>query len=138
MSQRIALAKTKSDAVAKVEGSYDADAVEERKKRKREARLVEKAAAPPASGPGAPAVLAKPTANCTLFVENIPNEANEGMLMLVFQRFPGLKEIRMVPHRPGIAFVEYDNESGAGAALAGLQGFRLATDKPMKLSFSKQ
>ena len=72
----------------------------------------------------------------TLFVENIPNEANEGMLLLVFQRFPGLKEVRMVPQRPGVAYVEYDNEAGAAAALAGLQGFKLATNKPMRLSYA--
>jgi hypothetical protein len=59
------------------------------------------------------------------------------MLSLVFQQFPGFKEVRMVPQKPGIAFVEYDNEAGAAAALAGLQGFRLATDKPMQLSFAK-
>jgi len=67
-------------------------------------------------------------------VENIPKEANEGMLLLVFQRFPGLKEVRMVSGSAGVAHIEYDNPAGAEAAIAGLQGFKLATDKPMKLS----
>jgi len=79
-----------------------------------------------------------PTSNQTLFVENLPKEANEGMLLLVFQKFPGLKEVRLVPHKPGIAFVEYDNEQGASAAMVGLQGFKLATDKPMAISFAKK
>ena len=44
----------------------------------------------------------------------------------------------MVPQRPGIAFVEYDDAGQAQLALGGLQGFRLATDKPMQISFAKQ
>lgn len=33
----------------------------------------------------------------------------------------------MVPQRPGIAFVEYEDEGQAGVAMQGLQGFKLAT-----------
>lgn len=137
--QRISYAKTKSDAVAKLDGSYDEEQVEARKRARREAREAAQLASAPAPAPAAqePAVEAV-SATRTLFVENLPNEANEGMLLLVFQRFPGLKEVRMVPHRPGIAFVEYDNDAGAAAALGGLQGFKLATDKPMMLSYAKQ
>lgn len=36
-------------------------------------------------------------------------------------------QVRMVPSRPGIAFVEYSDEVQAGLALQGLQGFKLAT-----------
>ena len=38
-------------------------------------------------------------------------------------------QVRMVPSRPGIAFVEYDDAGQAGVAMQGLQGFKLATDK---------
>lgn len=38
-------------------------------------------------------------------------------------------QVRMVPNRPGIAFVEYDDAGQAGVAMQGLQGFKLATDK---------
>lgn len=141
--QRIAYAKTKSDAVAKLDGTYSEEEVEARKQARREANEATKlAAAAGGKGPGAAATTAAaaPAAEATrtLFIENLPNEANEGMLLLVFQRFPGLKEVRLVPHKPGIAFVEYDNDEGAAAALAGLQGFKLATDKPMMLSYAKQ
>jgi U2 small nuclear ribonucleoprotein B'' len=47
-------------------------------------------------------------------------------------------QVRLVPQRPGIAFVEFDSEPQSVAALAGLQGFKLATDRPLKLSFAKQ
>ena len=138
---RIAYAKTKSDAVAKLDGTYNEAEIESRKQTRREANEAAKAAAPGAAkGKAAAATAAAPVADATrtLFIENLPNEANEGMLLLVFQRFPGLKEVRMVPHKPGMAFVEYDNDEGAAAALAGLQGFKLATDKPMMLSYAKQ
>jgi U2 small nuclear ribonucleoprotein B'' len=137
---RIAYAKKKSDAVAKLDGSYVEAEVESRKQARREANEARKqATAKPASGrhPAAAAAAATDTTR-TLFIENLPKEANEGMLVLVFQRFPGLKEVRMVPHKPGVAFVEYDNDEGAAAALAELQGFKLATDKPMMLSYGKQ
>ena len=148
---RIAYAKTKSDSTAKLDGTYNEAEVEARRQRRRlawEAEKARKAGGTEAPMHGEPAGhVARPTTampavpeapNCILFVENLPAEANEAMLLLVFQRYPGLKEVRMVPGRPGIAFVEYDNESGAAAAMAGLQGFRLATDKPMAISFSKQ
>ena len=137
--QRIAFAKTKSDATAKLDGTYDEEQVEARKRARREAREAAQAASAPAAAPTAVEPVAEATsATRTLFVENLPNEANDSMLLLVFQRFPGLKEVRRVPHRPGLAFVEYDNDAGAAAALAGLQGFKLATDKPMMLSYAKQ
>lgn len=134
--QRIAFAKTKSDAVAKLEGTFRQEDVDERKRAKLEAKA---AAAPAVAGAAArPAAAAAPSANRLLFAENLPEQANEAMLGLVFQQFAGFKEVRMVPQRPGIAFVEYDGEEGAAAALAGLQGFRLATDKPMALSYARQ
>jgi RNA recognition motif-containing protein len=142
--QRIAYAKTKSDGAAKLDGTYNEAEVESRKQARREAHEAAKLAAAKSATGGAQApgeaAAAGPAADATrtLFIENLPNEANEGMLLLVFQRFPGLKEVRMVPHKPGIAFVEYDNDEGAAGALAGLQGFKLATDKPMKLTYAKQ
>lgn len=141
--QRIAYAKTKSDATAKLDGTFNEDEVENRKKRRREMSKGDGAVLAEANKPKPPGAtttgtVSAPTSNQTLFVENLPKEANEGMLLLVFQKFPGLKEVRLVPHKPGIAFVEYDNEQGATAAMMGLQGFKLATDKPMAISFAKQ
>lgn len=133
---RIDFAKTKSDAVAKQDGTYDEEKVEERKKMRRDAweAKVQAALQKEQEGVGrASGGKKEGTSNprCTILVENIPKEANEGMLLLVFQRFAGLQEVRM---GAGTAHVEYDNEEGASAAVAGLQGFKLATDKPMKLT----
>jgi U2 small nuclear ribonucleoprotein B'' len=47
-------------------------------------------------------------------------------------------QVRMVPQRPGIAFVEYDSDVGSSVAMQGLQGFKLATDRPIKITYAKQ
>ena len=136
--QRIDFAKTKSDAAARLDGTYDEDAVEARKQERRDAWEKKRAAGKAAEEQEAMEAETAPAAALgnkkTLLVENIPKEANEGMLLLVFQRFPGLKEVKMDSGKAGVAYVEYDNEAGASAAVAGLQGFKLATDKPMKLT----
>ena len=44
--------------------------------------------------------------NKILFVQNLPETSNEAMLGMLFQQFPGFREVRMVEARPGIAFVE--------------------------------
>ncbi len=44
--------------------------------------------------------------NKILFVQNLPENSNEAMLGMLFQQFPGFREVRMVEARPGIAFVE--------------------------------
>ena len=40
---------------------------------------------------------------------------------------PARLQVRMVPARPGIAFVEYEDAPQAGVAMQGLQGFKLAS-----------
>ncbi len=47
-------------------------------------------------------------------------------------------QVRLVPQRPGIAFCEYDSDVQSTVALQGLQGFKLATDKPMKITYARQ
>jgi U2 small nuclear ribonucleoprotein B'' len=60
------------------------------------------------------------------------------MLSLLFQQFPGFKEVRMVDSRPGIAFIEYENEVQSGVALQGLQGFKVTPQNAMAISYAKQ
>lgn len=137
---RIQFAKVKSDAVARLDGTYSEEEVEARRQKRRDAWAAKRAARTVAGleDAGEPAVVEHVGGNKrTILVENIPKEANEGMLLLVFQRFPGLKEVRMAGGKTGVAYVEYDHEAGAAAAVAGLQGFKLATDKPMRLSIQE-
>jgi len=54
--------------------------------------------------------------NKILFVQNLPEEYEIEGLTAIFGRFEGFKEVRMVPGRRGIAFVEYEAETGAISA----------------------
>jgi len=160
---RITYAKTKSDASAKLEGTYQPkDKVERQAKRKaereaaKEAAAKPKAAKPAAPPPGQPAAVPEapksaapeipaPSAvsqpnmpNQILFVENLPEAVNEMMLSMLFQQFPGFKEVRLVPGKSGIAFVEFESEMQSGVAMSGLQNFKITPTNLMKITYAKR
>lgn len=54
--------------------------------------------------------------NKVLFLRDLPDDADQEMLTALFGQFEGFKEVRLVPGRRGIAFVEYEDESGAISA----------------------
>lgn len=58
-------------------------------------------------------------------------------LTTVFGRFEGFREVRLVPGRRGIAFVEYDAEQGAIAAKENTAGMSLG-DKNIKVTYQRQ
>lgn len=53
-------------------------------------------------------------------------------------RFPGFKEVRLVPGKHDIAFVEFESETQAGVAKDALQGFRITATCAMKITYSKK
>jgi len=143
---RVAYAKTKSDAIAKLDGTYV-----EKKKRKAEEE----------NGTGAPKKPKKAVEkkepkkdkferaegnlqprpappNKIVFVENLPEQVNELMLSMLFQQFPGFKEVRLVPGKKGIAFVEFDDDVQAGVAMEGLQHFKITPENLMVISYAKK
>ncbi|XP_029026142.1 U1 small nuclear ribonucleoprotein A [Betta splendens] len=85
-----------------------------------------------------PQQVAENPPNHILFLTNLPEETNELMLSMLFNQFPGFKEVRLVPGRHDIAFVEFDNEVQAGAARDALQGFKITQTNAMKISFAKK
>ncbi|XP_033928031.1 U1 small nuclear ribonucleoprotein A [Melopsittacus undulatus] len=91
---------------------------------------------PPGAMP--PQQLSENPPNHILFLTNLPEETNELMLSMLFNQFPGFKEVRLVPGRHDIAFVEFDNEVQAGAARDALQGFKITQSNAMKISFAKK
>jgi len=173
---RIQYAKVKSDAVAKLEGSYNprqrqlGAAKPKPEKRKapagengadgkqskegaaasKKAKKEEQAAAAAAAGasaaaaaamiPGAPAHLQPKQAppNKILFVENLPDQTTDVMLQMLFEQYAGFKEVRMVQGKKGIAFVEFENEFAAGAAMTGLQHFKITPTNLMVISYAKK
>jgi U2 small nuclear ribonucleoprotein B'' len=53
-------------------------------------------------------------------------------------RFPGFKEVRLVPNRHDIAFVEFDSEGQAAAGMTALQGFKITPSNAMEISFANK
>jgi len=87
---------------------------------------------------GQPAILPEQPPNQILFLTNLPEETNEMMLSMLFNQFPGFKEVRLVPGRHDIAFVEFENEMQSSAARDALQGFKITPTNAMKISFAKK
>ncbi|EKJ74987.1 hypothetical protein NXS19_007638 [Fusarium pseudograminearum] len=75
--------------------------------------------------------------NKILFVQNFPEDYDVEALTSVFGRFEGLREVRLVPTRRGIAFIEYETEQGAITAKENTAGLNLG-DKPIKVTYQRQ
>ncbi|KAF2143685.1 uncharacterized protein K452DRAFT_267981 [Aplosporella prunicola CBS 121167] len=77
--------------------------------------------------------------NKTLFVQNLPDGYDVEALTAIFSRFEGFREVRVVPGRKGIAFVEYEADTGAISAKEKLGGMPLGEEgKPMKVTYQRQ
>lgn len=153
---RIQFARSKSDAVAKQEGTYVQREKKPREKRKapeqakpakrqQNAQPVPMAIAQPVVAPVAqnvvPAAVQQPAVelpNNILFLTSLPNETTEMMLSMLFNQFPGFKEVRLVPGRSDIAFVEFENDVQSGTAKDALQGFRITPSHAMKITYAKK
>lgn len=72
----------------------------------------------------------------TIYVENLPSEANESMLNLLFQQFPGFKKSRPLPSG-GKAFIDFAEPQQAASAKTALQGFKVTPEKAIQLTFAK-
>jgi len=70
--------------------------------------------------------------------QGLPESIEASVLKAVFVQFPGFREVRLIEARPGIAFVEFDNEMQAGVALAGLQSFKVDEDHTMVITYAKR
>jgi U2 small nuclear ribonucleoprotein B'' len=73
-----------------------------------------------------------------LFLQDVPEICNQEALSTLFKQYHGFKEVRMVPGKKGLAFVEYFDEVQASIALQGLNGFKLSADERLKVSFAKK
>ncbi|GIY40419.1 u1 small nuclear ribonucleoprotein A [Caerostris darwini] len=103
--------------------------------------LVSNALSSPASYPSSSQTSARQAEqppNQILFLTNLPAETNEKMLFMLFNQFPGYKEVRLVPGRHDIAFVEFENEVLSSAAKDALQGFKITPTNAMKITFAKK
>lgn len=72
-----------------------------------------------------------------LFVQNLPDEITVDIMQAIFARYKGFKEVRMVPGRAGIAFVEYADDENAIVAREGTGGMTLSGQQ-LKVSYGKK
>jgi len=132
---RIAYAKQDSDVIAKMKGTYTErpkKTKEEKNKKKKTKENIKKQL----HSFGAP--LGEQPPNQILFLTYLPEETNEVMLQMLFTQFPGFKEVRLVPGRHDIAFVEFENEIQATTAKESLNGFKLTPTSSMRITFAKK
>ncbi|KAF4591509.1 hypothetical protein GQ602_001808 [Ophiocordyceps camponoti-floridani] len=164
-NMKLSKARTRSDKSVEMKSADEDLAIHKRhrqaekdKRRALEAADTQrhlKRGAPSSSAEGRPSKLARPGGikqsgatvsvipdeylppNKILFVQNISEDYDVEALTAVFRRFEGFREIRMVPGRRGIAFVEYEAEQGAIAAKENVAGLTLG-NKPIKVTYQRQ
>ncbi|KAF8397173.1 hypothetical protein HHK36_016080 [Tetracentron sinense] len=76
--------------------------------------------------------------NNILFIQNLPHETTSMMLQMLFQQYPGFREVRMIEAKPGIAFVEFGDDVQASIAMQALQGFKITPQNPMSITYAKK
>lgn len=77
--------------------------------------------------------------NKILFLQNLPENYDVEALTAIFGRFEGLREVRMVPGRKGLAFVEYEAEGGAISAKENVAGMALGAEgQVIKVTYQRQ
>ena len=87
----------------------------------------------------APAVPAQPAEipHHILQVENLPAEASDDMLAVLFQQFPGYSSLRYQSAK-GTASIIYESWNQAAEAKSALDGFEMAKGVEIKVSYAKQ
>ncbi|TVY62258.1 U1 small nuclear ribonucleoprotein [Lachnellula suecica] len=77
--------------------------------------------------------------NKVLFLQNLPEEYDIDALTTIFGRFEGFREVRLVPGRKGLAFVEYESETGAISAKENTAGMALGAENQLiKVTYQRQ
>jgi len=154
---RINYAKSDSDVIAKMKGTFSERPKKSKEDAKKKKKAKENKKVPqgppiqpvmnPMMGFGMPmqpmghpalAQMGEQPPNQILFLTNLPEETTEVMLQMLFNQFPGFKEVRLVPGRHDIAFVEFENEIQSSAAKEALNGFKITPTNAMKISFAKK
>jgi len=148
---KIQFAKTKSDAVAKKDGTYQPKPkrvkVEKEKKPKGPSKPPTEGASAGAGSakaatPGSAKAAAPDAGNqephSILFVQNLPEECTKDMLVVLFQQYMGFQEVRLVPGKKGIAFIEFSDIASASFAREALNGFKLSQDDTISVTYAKK
>lgn len=72
-----------------------------------------------------------------LFLEHLPEDSTDEMVEVLFNQFDGFAEVRMLPSRKDLAFVEFKTVQGAIKAREALNKFQLTPNHDLKITFAK-
>ncbi|KAF9484917.1 RNA-binding domain-containing protein [Pholiota conissans] len=153
---QISFARTRSDAVVK---KLDANRFDEHKARRDEHKKTTRYTNPLKSkfrakrlaaeidgGAAAPAPK-RPTVqmpdeylppNKILFLQNLPESVTKEQLIALFSQYPNLHEVRLIPTKRDIAFVEFLDEGSAGVAKDALHNYKLDGENKIKITFARK
>lgn len=138
---RIRFSKNMSDLIAKRQGTYVA-------REKKPLPPIVKPEKPQevavAAGPGAKPAAAKPRApevappHNILLLTGLPEGVTEAQLDWLFRQHHGFREVKMVPGRPDLAFVEYATEHLASEARRALNGHAITETHQLNVAFARK
>ncbi|QRW04206.1 RNA recognition motif protein [Ceratobasidium sp. AG-Ba] len=76
--------------------------------------------------------------NKILFLQNLPIDVRQDQLIALFGQYPGLSEVRMIPTKKDIAFVEFVDENTATVAKDALHNYKLDGEGKIKITFARK
>ncbi|KAL1700096.1 hypothetical protein EV121DRAFT_264489 [Schizophyllum commune] len=76
--------------------------------------------------------------NKILFLQNLPETVSKDQLTALFSQYPNLHEVRMVPTKKDIAFVEYYDEASATNAKDALHNYKMDGENKIKITYARK
>ncbi|TFY58879.1 hypothetical protein EVG20_g7990 [Dentipellis fragilis] len=76
--------------------------------------------------------------NKILFLQNLPESVSKDQLMALFSQYPNLHEVRLIPTKKDIAFVEYMDEGSATVAKDALHNYKLDGENKIKITYARK
>jgi len=136
----IQYAKTKSDKIAKLEGTFvprsERKAEQDTNTASKSETLKRKRTSPILSKDVDNVQVGEP--NHVLFIAGIPEDCSVEQLASLFVQFPGYKDTRLAAGQERVAFVEFETEDQATIALQGMQGFRISETSQLIIVYAKK
>lgn len=76
--------------------------------------------------------------NKILFIQQLPPGTTEDSLSRIYIRSPGFVEVRSVPGRPDLAFVEFESEAQAGNARNATDNIEIVPGGHIRVTFARR
>jgi len=76
--------------------------------------------------------------NKILFLQNLPESVTKDQLNTLFSQYPNLYEVRLIPTKKDIAFIEYIDEASASVAKDALHNYKIDGENKIKITFARK